>query len=101
MVGLELSTGYPDDGTVTVKVTETDGAPWAVTLRIPPWASGADLVDPDGRRRPVTPGTAVVERPFAVGDEITLTLPMSPRWTRPDPRIDAVRGCIAVERGPS
>jgi DUF1680 family protein len=23
-----------------------------------------------------------------------------PRWTRPDPRIDAVRGCVALERGP-
>jgi DUF1680 family protein len=22
------------------------------------------------------------------------------RWTWPDPRIDAVRGCVAVERGP-
>lgn len=25
---------------------------------------------------------------------------MRPRWTRPDPRVDAVRGCVAVERGP-
>jgi DUF1680 family protein len=25
---------------------------------------------------------------------------MTPRWTIPDPRIDAVRGCVAVERGP-
>ena len=55
--------------------------------------------DADGRR-PVAPGTVVVERPFAVGDEVTLTLPMAPRWTLPDPRIDAVRGCVAVERGP-
>jgi DUF1680 family protein len=42
----------------------------------------------------------VIERPFAVGDEVTLTLPMTPRWTFPDQRIDAVRGCVAVERGP-
>jgi uncharacterized protein len=27
-------------------------------------------------------------------------LPVEPRWTWPDPRIDAVRGCVAVERGP-
>jgi DUF1680 family protein len=82
-----------------VRVTETDGGPWALTLRVPPWASGAELVEPDGRR-PVAPGSAVVERPFAVGDEITLTLPMAPRWTHPDLRIDAVRGCVAVEQGP-
>jgi uncharacterized protein len=50
--------------------------------------------------RAVAPGQAVVERPFVVGDEVTLTLPMAPRWTHPDPRIDAVRGCVAVERGP-
>lgn len=25
---------------------------------------------------------------------------MAPRFTYPDPRIDAVRGCVAVERGP-
>ncbi|MFE7386110.1 hypothetical protein [Streptomyces sp. NPDC057582] len=25
---------------------------------------------------------------------------MEPRPTRPDPRVDAVRGCVAIERGP-
>ena len=25
---------------------------------------------------------------------------MTPRWTRPDPRVDALRGCVAIERGP-
>ena len=70
-VGVELATGYPDDGTVTVRVTETDGQPWALTLRVPSWADGAELVDGD-ERRPVTPGTVVVERPFPVGDEVTL-----------------------------
>ena len=27
-------------------------------------------------------------------------MPVVPRWTTPDPRIDAIRGCVAVERGP-
>jgi uncharacterized protein len=98
-VGLEISTGYPHDGAVTVHVTETDGRPWALALRVPPWASGAQLVGPAGRQT-VPAGAAVVERAFAVGDEVTLVLPMTPRWTTADPRIDAVRGCVAVERGP-
>ena len=98
-VGVSVATGYPADGTVTVRVDETDGGAWALTLRVPPWASGAELVDSDGRR-PVSPGAVVVERPFQPGDEVTLVLPMAPRWTRPDPRIDSVRGCLAVERGP-
>ncbi len=25
---------------------------------------------------------------------------MTPRWIRPYPRVDALRGCVAVERGP-
>ena len=29
-----------------------------------------------------------------------LTLEMPPRVTAPDDRIDAVRGCVALERGP-
>jgi len=36
------------------------------------------------------------ERPH----ELRLDLPLAPRWTRPDPRVDAVRGCVAAERGP-
>ena len=48
-VGVELATGYPDDGTVAVRVTETDGQPWALTLRVPSWADGAELVDGDER----------------------------------------------------
>jgi hypothetical protein len=43
---------------------------------------------------------ASVERVFAVGDVIRLEMPVDPRWTFPDPRIDAVRGCVAIERGP-
>jgi DUF1680 family protein len=98
-IGLETSTGYPQDGAVTVRITEADGRPWVLSLRIPSWAAGTELVDPDGRRS-VAPGTVAVERAFAVGDEVTLILPMTPRWIAPDPRIDAVRGCLAVERGP-
>ena len=31
---------------------------------------------------------------------MVLDLPMRPRLTAPDPRIDAVRGSVAIERGP-
>ena len=42
----------------------------------------------------------VLERPFVAGDVVTLTRPLESRWIVPDPRIDAIRGCVAVERGP-
>jgi DUF1680 family protein len=31
---------------------------------------------------------------------MVLDLPMTPRLTVADPRVDAVRGCVAIERGP-
>ncbi|GAA4949621.1 glycoside hydrolase family 127 protein [Streptomonospora halophila] len=99
-VGVAVSTRYPDTGTVAVRVTEAPGGPWSLTLRVPHWAEGAVLAEPGGPRRPVAPGTAVVHRAFEEGDEVRLELPVHPRWTFPDPRIDAVRGCAAAERGP-
>ena len=86
-VGLRVDTGYPWSGEVTVRVEATDGGPWRLSVRIPPWA---------GR----TERYLVEERDWRPGDEVRLDLPMEPRWIRPDPRIDAVRGCVAVERGP-
>ncbi|SFR02601.1 hypothetical protein SAMN04488564_102142 [Lentzea waywayandensis] len=99
-VGLEVRTSYPDGGDVALRVTRSDGGtPWSVSLRVPGWAAGAVLVL-DHERRPVAPGDVVLTREWAVGQEIRLELPMRPRFVRPDPRIDAVRGCVAIERGP-
>jgi DUF1680 family protein len=102
-VGLRMRTSYPDDGAITVTVAQTppgaDAEPWSIAFRVPSWASGATLTDRDGQRS-VAPGTATVRCRFDVGDEIRLDLPVRPRWTVPDARIDAVRGCVAVERGP-
>jgi DUF1680 family protein len=98
-VAVRVTTDYPDRGAVVVRVTECDGNRWALSFRVPGWATGAVLVD-GSASRPVLPGTAVLERDFKVGDVIKLELPVRPRFTLPDPRVDAVRGCVAVERGP-
>jgi DUF1680 family protein len=41
-----------------------------------------------------------VRRTFAPGDVIDLALPIEPRFSWPDARVDALRGTVAVERGP-
>ena len=41
-----------------------------------------------------------VTRRWQVGDRLVLTLPVDPRLTIADPRVDAARGCVAIERGP-
>ena len=46
------------------------------------------------------PGTVELTRTWSAGDRLVLKMAMPPRATVPDPRIDAVRGTIALERGP-
>ncbi len=96
---LDVATNYPWTGDVTVRVTATDGARQRLSLRVPAWAGEAVLAD-RGHRRPVRAGYATVDAEWAVGDEVRLELTVRPRWTEPDPHVDAVRGCVAVERGP-
>jgi DUF1680 family protein len=98
-VGLDIETGYPWRGDVTVRITATEARPWRLSLRVPGWAGEATLVTPEGTQR-VRPGYAGVTRTWRTGDQVRLELPVGPRWTAPDPRIDAVRDCVAVERGP-
>lgn len=92
---LEVETAYPADGRITVRVVECPDSDWALELRIPDWATGAML---DGS--PAAPGVGRVERRLQAGDEVRLVLPVAARISVPDGRIDAVRGCIAVEHGP-
>ena len=48
----------------------------------------------------VSPGYVTVVKRFSAGDVVELALPMQPRVIHPDPRIDAIRGTVALERGP-
>jgi DUF1680 family protein len=98
--GLRVTTAYPWQGQVRVQVTESDGAPWRLSLRVPSWASGATLTVEGQVRRVAAGQYAEAERSWRPGDEVILDLPIAPRWSFPDPRLDAVRGTVAVERGP-
>jgi hypothetical protein len=97
-VDLAVSTRYPDDGEVTVTVVTAPLDAWTLTLRVPAWADGA-TVEVDGQVSQAHAPSYTVHN-AAAGTRITLRLPMAPRWTVADPNIDAVRGTIAVERGP-
>ena len=93
-------TDYPWDGRIEIEVAATGEAPWALDLRVPAWAAGARLAVNDDELEPPAPGYARVERAWRAGDRVTLELPLEPRLTAPHPRVDAVRGCLAIERGP-
>ncbi|TMR89929.1 glycoside hydrolase family 127 protein [Nonomuraea basaltis] len=96
-LAVRVETGYPWSGGVTVTVLE--GGEGRIALRVPAWATDATLAH-GGTVRAAAPGYAVAHGPWRAGDELRLELPMAPRWTFPDRRIDALRGSAAVERGP-
>jgi DUF1680 family protein len=96
--GVRVATDYPWDGRVELEVVREGD--WTLSLRVPAWAVGARL-DAAGEEHDAPPGDyARIERRWTPGDRVTLELPLRPRLTAPHPRIDAVRGCLAIERGP-
>jgi DUF1680 family protein len=102
-VDLSVETDYPWDGLVRVRVERAPEADWTLSLRVPGWAGGATLhvSGQDGAERPVAAGSYTsVRRSWRPGDVVELVLPMAVRTVRADERVDAVRGCLAIERGP-
>jgi DUF1680 family protein len=100
-VRLTTKTAYPWDGDVEIAVDETPGDPWKLSLRVPEWCSNASA-SVGGIEATAQAGSGTIElaRTWKAGDRVALRLAMPPRATVPDPRIDAVRGTIALERGP-
>src|SRR5690606_37221255 len=93
------STEYPRDGRVRIEVLDAPADAWELTVRIPGWADGATVDVGDGPR-PVGAPAFVHRGGLRAGAVVELDLRLAPRWVYPDERIDAVRGCVALERGP-
>jgi DUF1680 family protein len=101
-VRLEMATRYPLGGAVDLRVVETTDAGWTLSLRIPGWCRDARLSvnDEPVAATPGGRGYVEVSRMWQAGDVVALTLPMPARLTTPHPAVDAVRGSVAIERGP-
>jgi DUF1680 family protein len=100
-VRLAIVTDYPWGGRIDVTVVDTPAVPWALDVRAPAWAAGGSLrVGESPARALAEAGWDRVERQWMAGDRLLLELPMQTRTTSPDFRIDALRGCVAIERGP-
>jgi hypothetical protein len=109
-VQLAVTTDYPWNGRIEIEVVAAPGGEWALELRVPGWCDGATAVvhpaegsngtEPEPSVAGV-PGTYLgLARSWAVGDRVILELPIEVRITVADDRIDAVRGCGAIEVGP-
>jgi DUF1680 family protein len=100
-ITLRVETDMPWSGAVGIEVEATPTEPWALGLRVPGWLTSA-VVHVGDEPVPFAPvdGYLSIERGWRPGDRLQLELAMPARVTLPDERIDAVRGCAAIERGP-
>ena len=100
-VWMDVTTDYPWDGTVTIRVAGAPSGRWELALRVPHWAQQPTLtVNSTPVDTAPADGWWVVSRQWNDGDEVVLVLPLEPRFTVADPRLDAARGAVAVEYGP-
>ncbi|MET8868673.1 beta-L-arabinofuranosidase domain-containing protein [Nonomuraea sp. NPDC004580] len=100
-LALAMETGYPWDGDVRLTVERAPQGAYGLVLRVPGWARGARLTV-NGAGVPAEPagGWLTVERTWAAGDEVRLTLPMPVRAHGSHPYLDATRGALSLARGP-
>jgi len=100
-----VTTDYPWAGRVTVNILEAPAdREWTLSLRIPQWCTDftveyADRVE-DETSAPARDGWLRLTRRWTPGEQVVLDLAMMPRLIQADARVDAVRGCVAIEHGP-
>jgi DUF1680 family protein len=99
-IELRMSTDYPWLGEVTVEALRSPDQEWTLSLRVPAWCHDAVVSVNGAVPASVGPGYVRLTRRWRSGDQVRLELPMPPRLTAADPHVDALRGCVAVERGP-
>lgn len=91
-----VRTGYPFTGNIDISVEGTG----ELSVRIPAWAEGAQA-SVSGAALQDAPVAGTYLRITCHGNaSLNLKLPMQPQLVRADERVDAVRGCLAVTRGP-
>ena len=104
-MAVRAETDYPWHGTIALTVEESPAdRPRTLSLRIPQWCREFRVrcgeLTYDQTDAPVDEGWLRIARTWAPGDQVVLELGLEPRLTAGDPRVDAVRGCAAIERGP-
>ena len=80
IVKLEQRTRYPFAGNISIRITPERTARFAIRLRIPAWATGADIrVNDVDAGQALQAGTFItLDREWIAGDQIALHFPMPP-----------------------
>jgi DUF1680 family protein len=101
-ISLNQITDYPWDGRISIRLDECPVQKFSIFLRIPSWASGAEILV-NGKKKAIsaTPGTyAELSQKWKKGDQIELILPMEAQLVEANPLVEEVHNQVAVKRGP-
>ena len=117
-VELRCETAYPYDGDVRLTLEKAPLKATALRIRIPGWAQGHPVpgtlytyldaepslpvifVNGEVVNYATEKGYAVLNRKWKDGDVVDVRFEMPLRFVKADDRVEAVKGRIAVERGP-
>ena len=95
-------TDYPWNGKIRMEFAECDDTPLTLKLRIPGWATSANVtVDGKTVDFELTPGRYVaIDHAWRPGTVIELTLEMPARLIESHPLVEETANHVAVKRGP-
>ncbi|NLF03195.1 MAG: glycoside hydrolase family 127 protein, partial [Anaerolineales bacterium] len=100
-LAVRVETDYPWSGRVRAVVEETGGPAWTLALRIPAWCGAATLKVNGAEAQSAAGGQyATIQRTWRAGDVVELDIPMAPVFIEPNPRVDAIRDSLCIQRGP-
>jgi len=101
---LALRTGHPFDGETEVTLLRCNSrAPFTISTRLPEWTEhGAVVARVNGAPAQVQweDGYVSVRRVWAHSDVLAVSMTTPIRLLSASPRVDALRGCVALQRGP-
>lgn len=98
-VNVKMEANYPWSG--DVKLTVAESAKFALMLRIPGWAKEYSVkLNGENVNTSVKDGFIVMDRAFAAGDVIKLSLPMDVRFIKASLHSPNYAGRTALTRGP-
>ncbi|WP_420176005.1 glycoside hydrolase family 127 protein [Luteococcus sp. OSA5] len=92
---LVIETDYPNSGTIKIRLEGTPVPGARLRMRVPAWCEKHSY---NGRSALVIDG--FFDQPLTEDFETTLEFHMPARFVFAHPRVDAVRGCRALLRGP-
>lgn len=117
-VSVEQQTRYPWNGHVGINIRKNHAGKFTLKVRIPGWVRNqvlpTDLYTYSDKKRPwytvkvngtlaegvLENGYFCMDRRWKKGDRVEIDFEMEPRTVKANPKVEADRGRVAVERGP-